>query len=128
MISDLYHYFGGDLATGNTGDLLTVSGPTRTQQRLLRRLLTNPGTYLAHPTYGAGLLQYIGKPINVAEITAVISGQIALEASVAQSPAPQIVVQELANIPGGFSVQITYTDAETGTEDVLFFNVSNLSQ
>ena len=40
---DLALQFGGDLAVGPTGDLELADGSVLTQQRVLRRLLTNPG-------------------------------------------------------------------------------------
>lgn len=125
MLNDLAHWFGGDLATDNTGDLLTVSADTLTQQRILRRLLTNPGGYIAQPNYGAGLLGFIGKAVNVATITALIRGQLALEASVATSPAPVIAVTQVPSNLSAFNVQINYTDARTNRASVLSFSVSN---
>lgn len=124
MLNDLSHWFGSDLATDNTGDLLTSSGDERTQQRILRRMLTNPGGYIAHPKYGAGLLRYIGTAINVAEVTAVIRGQMALEDSVAQSPAPVISVTQTQGNVSAFYVQINYMDSTTNSASVLSFGVT----
>lgn len=124
---DLQHFFGTDISTDNTGDLMTVGGDGRTQQRIFRRLLTNPGGYIAQPKYGAGLPGFIGKAVDVATITAVIRGQIALEASVAKSPAPQISVTQSADDVSQFNVQINYTDSSTNTAAVLAFTVSKNS-
>lgn len=60
-MQDLAHYFGNDLSVSAAGDLLAVDGDTKTQQRILRRLLTNPGDMMFHPDYGAGLGQWVGK-------------------------------------------------------------------
>lgn len=124
MLQDLDHNFGGDLSVTLTGDLATVSGDTRTQQRILRRLLTNPGGYIAQPTYGAGLLQFIGQAVSVDEITALIKGQIAMEASVAQTPAPVITVTQDPGNVSAFDVSIAYTDATSNQPTVLSFTVS----
>ena len=43
---DLAHQFGADLVAGATGDLAVVDGPALGRQRVLRRLLTNPGDYI----------------------------------------------------------------------------------
>jgi len=75
-MNDLYQFFGSDLNLSATGDLLGVSSATRTQQRILRRLLTNPGEYLWHPDYGAGLPQFVGSVIDVAKVRAIVRGQI----------------------------------------------------
>ena len=54
--------WGGDLGAGNTGDIALASGTILGQQRILRRLLTNPGDYIWHTEYGAGLAQFVGSP------------------------------------------------------------------
>ena len=124
-LSDLYHYFGADLTPSNSGDLQAVDTTTRGQQRVLRRLLTNPGDYIFHPEYGAGLPQWIGKPADLAQIRALIRGQLALESSVAQTPPPVITVGPIANpAGGGFAVSIVYNDAATGQPATLHFDVS----
>ncbi len=124
MINDLWHYWGGDLAPGNTGDLLTVTGTERGQQRVLRRLLTNPGEYLWHPEYGAGLPSKIGRPLDKGKLIALIRAHLALESVVAQSPTPQIAVGPLGTDPTGITVAINYTDAATKEPTTLSFNLS----
>jgi phage baseplate assembly protein W len=128
-MADVFHMWGNDLVAGPvstlagvvdaSGDLLTVGGTVpeqpgqgKTVQRLLRRLLTNPGEYIWQPTYGAGLGRFLGQPISVPVITAVIRSQIFLEAAVAQTPAPVITVTAQKN--GTVSCHILYTDAQTG--------------
>lgn len=120
-MADIFHIFGADLAIGPTGDLAIAGSATEARQRVLRRLLTNPGDYIWHPSYGAGLAQFIGQPANVARITAVIRGQIFKEAAVARTPEPQIAVQ--AGTDGTFAVQIRYTDATGGGAQMLNFIV-----
>lgn len=117
---DIFHYWDGDAFPASNGDLMQVDGSERTRQRILRRLLTNPGDYQFHPTYGAGLPQWIGKTLDVPKITGLIRGQILMEAAVARSPEPQITVTQIA---GGISCSIKYADASTGASSVLSFNV-----
>jgi hypothetical protein len=121
-VYDLSHYFGNDIAASPTGDLAPIDGVERGKQRILRRLLTNPGDYVWNPTYGAGLPQYIGQPLDSAKIQALILGQMRLEACVAQSPAPDVSVQA---IPQGLSVSISYLDASSKTTQLLSFSVTN---
>ena len=118
---ELSQYFSNDIATSNTGDLLLSDGSIRGQQRILRRLLTNPGDYIFHPTYGAGLPAMVGNTLNVGAIRALIRGQILLEDAVAKTPAPVILVNPIAN---GVSVSIKYNDAVTGAPFTLSFNVN----
>jgi hypothetical protein len=132
-MSDLNHYFGGDLAQSATGDLLKVDGTTQGVQRVLRRLLTNPalrdssgnviaaGDYIFHPDYGAGLPRMVGDTVDIAKITGAIKGQILLESAVARNPAPTI---DVVAITGGVSVSIRYNDAQTGAPAALDFDVN----
>ncbi|WP_419757349.1 hypothetical protein [Acidisoma sp.] len=115
-MSDINHTFGGDLAVGASGDLAAVSGSTLGQQRVLRRLLTNPSDYIWQLTYGAGLPSMIGMPVDAAAIAGLIRSQIFLEGAVAQTPTPLIDVQAQSNI---VSLQITYTDASETTAQAI---------
>lgn len=132
-MSDLSHYFGGDLSQSSTGDLLKVDGTEEGVQRVLRRLLTNPalidadgntliqGDYIFHPDYGAGLPRMVGDTVDIPKIKGRIQGQMFLEACVARSPAPIITVTE---IQGGVSVDIRYNDAQAGAPAALAFDVT----
>ena len=121
-MNDLYHWLGNDLATGVTGDLAPIDGTVKGQQRILRRLFTNPGDYIAHPTYGGGLGKRVGRQMDVAGTTAVIREQLALESVVAQTPAP--VITMAATPDGVLSVNIAYNDAPSGTQQTLSFNIN----
>jgi phage baseplate assembly protein W len=103
---------GSDLAAGPTGDLAASTGTEYGKERVLRRLLTNPGAYLWHPSYGAGLAAFVGQPVNAARIKAVIRSQIMKEAVVARTPAPIITVTSTDT--GFVYASIVYADAATG--------------
>lgn len=120
-LNDIGHWFGQEPQIGPTGDLASVSGPTRSQQRVLRRLMTNPGAYLAHPEYGAGLGQYVGAVLDIAAITAVVRGQLALESSVAKSPTPSITITPTSD---GLTCSITYTSLPDQQPVTLEFDVT----
>src|SRR5690242_21821468 len=109
---DVAHQWGSDLLTSSVGDIASVSGPLLGQQRVLRRLLTNPGDYIWQLDYGAGLARFIGQAANPLQIRAVIRSQIFKEAAVARQPEPLINVQVA---PGGATgtvyVYIRYVDA-----------------
>ena len=122
---DISHQWGADLLIGPTGDLVTVTGVQRGQQRLLRRLLTSPGDYIWHPDYGAGLARFIGQPGDALQIRAVIRSQIFKEAAVARTPEPVIDVQfSPAGAVGTVYVHIRYVDATTSRTETLSFSVS----
>ena len=120
-MNDLYQFFGNDIIASATGDLQPVDGTSKGQQRILRRLLTNPGDYPWHQDYGAGLGAYVGQAVDVRKVVSLIRGQILLEAAVAKNPEPVISVQSIAN---GILVKISYNDATTGATQALSFNVN----
>jgi phage baseplate assembly protein W len=119
-MADLSHQFGSDLAIGPTGDLATATADELGQQRVLKRLLTNPGDYIWQPDYGAGLAQFIGQPAQASQIRAVIRSQVFKEAVVARTPEPVIDVQ--FDDSGAFFVQLRYADAATGQTQLLSFS------
>lgn len=118
---DLSHVWSSDLSASSGGDLATVTGSEAGQQRVLRRLLTNPGDYIWQPDYGAGLGSYVGEPVSPATIAATIRSQMYKEASVAHDPEPVIDVQ--AGPGGTVYVHIRYADTDTGNGQVLTFSV-----
>ena len=86
----------------SSGDLALVNGSTQTNQRVVRRLLTNPGDYIWNLDYGGGLGTFVGSTANLPDIEAVIRNQMSLEAAVPSTPAPNVTVETLA--VGGYVV------------------------
>lgn len=124
-MNDIFQVWETDLTTSATGDLAVVSGSSLGQQRVLRRLLTNPGDYIWHTDYGAGLASFIGTPANEMQIKATIRSQIFREAAVARIPEPLIDVRVYPS--GALStiyVDIRFTDASNGETQTLTFSVS----
>lgn len=105
VLDDIAHLWGEDVRLSPTGDLGRSNRHPRSQERVIRRLMTNPGEYIFHPNYGGGLRQMVGQNIDIAKIRARIEGQMLLETSVVRDPPPQAVVVE---IPGGVSVKVQY--------------------
>jgi phage baseplate assembly protein W len=123
-MADISHQWGSDLTTGPTGDLAVVTGAMLGQQRVLRRLLTNPGDYIWQPGYGAGLARFIGQPGNMLAIRAVVRSQIFKEAAVARTPEPVIdVTLDPAGAVGTVYVNVRYVDADSGETQILSFSV-----
>jgi phage baseplate assembly protein W len=118
---DLSHEFGADLEAGPTGDLAVAQGAAQGRQRVLRRLLTNPGDYIWQPEYGAGLGRFVGSPAAPERIRAVVRSQIFREPAVARSPEPVVEVQ--ADGQGRVFVAIRYADADSGATQSLGFSV-----
>lgn len=119
---DVAHTFGSDLTLGPGGDIATSDGSQLGQERVLRRLLTNPSDYIWHLEYGAGLPSFIGQPTNKPRIAAITRAQMFLESVVARNPAPLITVD--ARSTGVVTETIVYADAPTGQQQVLTFNLT----
>jgi hypothetical protein len=124
-VSDLQHQFGSDLAVGPTGDLAMANGPVLGQQRVMRRLLTNPGDYIWQVGYGAGLARFVGQPADVLHIRAVIRSQIFKERTVARTPEP--VIEVTSDGARSVSVQLSYAESGTDAAQLLSFTLGNES-
>ncbi len=109
---DLALQMGGDLAVGPTGDLALADGPLLTQQRVLRRLLTNSGDYIWQLSYGAGLGTFVGQAGAPLVIAGVVRAQLLQEQAVAMSPPPVVAVTPESD--GTVTASLTYTDSLTG--------------
>jgi hypothetical protein len=116
-MTDINLTMGSDLVLGPTGDLSIVSGTLEGQQRVLRRLLTNPIDYIWHVDYGGALGSMVGKPTDALLIAGIIRGQLSKEAVVSQNPPPSIKVE--VSVIGSVTVDIQYVDADTGQNVVL---------
>lgn len=124
LLADLFQWFGEDLTTSNIGDIQTVTGTVRGEQRVLRRLFTNPGDDIFDPTYGAGLLGYLGSPANIPKMQALCVAQMKLESVVASSPSPTCQITQAPDDLTAFQVLATYTDQPTNEPVTLSFTVS----
>lgn len=119
---ELQHTWGSDLTVDDTGDLATVDGTEEGQERILRRLLTNPQEYVWHQEYGAALARFLGQPMAASNIQAVVRSQIFKEQIVARNPAPVITVTGQPD--NSVFVQIQYVDAKSGQQTILSFPVT----
>ena len=107
---DIFHEWGCDLSVGSSGDLALAIGSDAVSQRVVRRLLTNPGGYIWNLDYGGGLAQFIGSPAASSNVEAVVNAQLALESAIPQDIAPRVSVS-VVNAADGFVVaNIIYAD------------------
>jgi hypothetical protein len=120
-VADLYAIWQQDLLLSLTADLQLATGSEAGRQRVLRRLLTNPGDYFAHPTYGAGLPAKVGSLASAAELQALVLTQMLQEQAVAQDPPPSVTVTSILN---GVSILVTYTDSVTAAPVTLGFDIN----
>lgn len=124
---EIYQEFGNDLVIGINGDLMSVDGPQLSNQRIVRRLLTNLKDYIWNPTYGGSLPQFIGQlnsPQILAQIKGVIATQLSLESTVSQSPSPVIT---LTGLPNQLNCTITYTYSVTNSQVVVTFSIPHMA-
>ncbi len=117
-MGDISHSFGQDIDLSASGDFLYVADET--QQHVLKRLLTASGADLWAQTYGAGLGQFVGQPLDLAAITNAVRSQMFQESSVAQLPEPVITASQNG---GTVLVGISYTDAVSGQTQTLSFTL-----
>jgi hypothetical protein len=113
----------GDFRLTPTGDLATIDGVDLDNQHIERRLLTSVQGYVWHSEFGAGLPQRIGRTALDRGIKAIVRAQLALEATVARVPPPQVLVDFLADQDGRCSIAITYTNAITNTTEQIALEV-----
>jgi hypothetical protein len=130
-MTDIYHYWGGDLVVSASGDLQVATVADTSTQQILRALMTNPALqiqgepaatadYADHPDWGAGLPRRIGSNLNVAVIQGAIRTCMYGFPSVARTPAPTIDVQPFNN---GASIDISYYNLTTGETETLSFDI-----
>jgi len=122
-MQDVAQQYGTDLTIGPTGDLALATGAVLSQQRVLRRLLTNPGDYIWQLQYGAGLGQFVGQTTNPLQIKAVVRSQISREREIAQTPAP--IVDVRMDITGALYVSLQYVDVTSGQTQLLSFPIGS---
>ena len=123
---DIDHWYSGDVASSSTGDLNTSTSVVKTQQRIVRRVLTNPVTkeapadYIWNPEYGCGAARYVGETQNkLEELRRLIASQIILEKNVANIPIPTVVLTSNNEV---LYIRITYVDISTGELQTLSFD------
>lgn len=107
-------FFGNDLSLTTQGDIATSDNEELAEEAIVRRLLTNPGTYFWHPEYGAGIGRFIGEALSTGNFDAIkniVTSQILLESTVAQSPRPKV---DFTSLGGGIlQCDIVYYNAIT---------------
>ncbi|MCJ2084589.1 hypothetical protein MKK88_01080 [Methylobacterium sp. E-005] len=113
-MADIFLNWNDDFQITADGDLMLVDGSDETRQSIIRRLLTQAGSYIWAVEYGASLPERIGRVAREKTIAAIVRGQIALETTVASVPVPKTTVTASTVTQGLFAIDIQYTDAVTG--------------
>jgi hypothetical protein len=121
MSADAFQWWGQDLVLTPSGDIQSVDGLPRDNQRIFRRLCTNGsqsgakiGEYCFHPTYGGSAPWYVGQTAQGLMLEGVIRAQMYMEESVSQSPEPDITINWQSN--GDYTATIQYTNDDTGNQ------------
>lgn len=122
---DIQQFFGNDISLDSTGNLVTSSGSEQAKEAIIRRLLTNPGEYIWHADYGAGIGRFVGEnlsPANYDKIRSAVVSQILKEPTVAKNPAPKISFTALPN--NILQADVLYYDALDNVPISISFQVS----
>lgn len=111
-LADIYHVYGGDLSVTPSGDIAVAVKQDRTEQRIIRRLLTaatqgNGSSYPWEPDYGVGLGAKVGAALDGLGLQGTVLAQMLAEPTVQKIPAPVVTVTKIVN---GAAIDITYTD------------------
>ena len=121
-MADVFHDWGQDLQTTATGDLLSVDSTQRSEQRIIRRLMTIEDDAWFHLGYGGSIPKRVGGAADEGLITGVVRGQMLLEASVSKEVVPQVAVTSYPD--GLLTTSIRYAEADTGQQLDFTFDVS----
>lgn len=89
----IFSEWAADLSFGPTGDLEVSDAAAEATQRVVRRLMTNPGDYIWQTGYGAGLGKRVGQPYSSLELENSIRRQLLLETAIAATPAPVVLTE-----------------------------------
>lgn len=115
----------GDIAFTRSGDMQLLAGAALLQQRLYRRLVTNPGELLFYPDFGAGLVSYLHMPWTPA-------AQAQVEQLVAQQalldPAVSSVVSVNAWMPDVKTLRIDLSITVADDQQPIVFALPIVSQ
>jgi len=104
-----------------TGSVMPSSATVEGEQRVLRRLLTPPRSYIWHLEYGAGLPGYVGQPVLPGALNAIIISQMLLEDTVARDPLPTVTTSPIVD---GIATNISYKDNNVGRIVTLGFDIN----
>lgn len=121
----IQQFFGNDLSLTAQGTLAQSDSDEYAKESIIRRLLTNPGTYFWQPEYGAGVGRFIGENLSTAnfdEIKNLIISQMLLEETVSKSQPPQVSLKAL--IGDFLQCDIIYYSAITNHQISISFQVS----
>lgn len=121
---DIYHVIGNDLQLNASNDLAFVFDTDETNQRIMRRLFTNKGTYIWNPTWGASIPWTIGETLSVAaykQIVNDVTAAVLEDKDVAQDPAPEITLDTTDN---GLICFIRYYNTSSDKHDTISFKVT----
>jgi phage baseplate assembly protein W len=115
--------WGGDLSIGPTGDLVVLPIRKEVGQKVTRGLLTNPGDYVWHADYGAGLAQYVGEPFTANIIENSVINQLRQEVLISIDPPPMVEVNQIQGSPPAVSLSIKYQLRDSSTTDITHMTI-----
>ena len=121
---DIYHEIGDDIQLDSTNDLLFVHDTTETNQRIMRRLFTNKGTYIWNSKFGASIPWKVGESLSLEvykDIVNQVTASVLEDDDVAKSPPPEINIKTTSN---GLICYIKYYNLSSDEHDTITLQVT----
>ena len=121
---DISHEIGDDIRLDSTNDLAFVFDTDETNQRIMRRLFTNKGTYIWNAKWGASIPWKVGETLSLELYNLVVNEVTAAvleDEDVAKDPPPEISIKTTNN---GLICYIRYYNTSSDKHDTISFRVT----
>lgn len=121
---DVHHIIGDDILLDKSNDLLFVFDTDETNQRIMRRLFTNKGTYIWNAKWGASIPWRVGDTLSAEvyrEIVNEIRAAVLEDDDVAKDPPPEITIEQISN---GLICYIRYYNLSEDEHDTISLRIT----
>lgn len=121
---DVHHIIGDDILLDKSNDLAFVFDTDETNQRIMRRLFTNKGTYIWNAKWGASIPWRVGDTLSAEvyrEIVNEIRAAVLEDGNVAKDPLPEITIEQSSN---GLICYIRYYNLSEDEHDIISLRIT----
>jgi len=121
---DIHHIIGSDILLDKSNDLSFVFDTNETNQRIMRRLFTNKGTYIWNAKWGGSIPWKIGEMLSLEvyrEIVNEVTAAVLEDDDVAKDPPPEIKIETTSN---GLICYIKYYNLSEDKHDTVALRIT----